>query len=52
MWHHFAMSLGAIALIIDFVPALASAQNVKITPLGSHDGEFCSADPAKCVRSC
>src|SRR3954466_12467211 len=26
--------------------SLASAQNVKITPLGSHDGELCASDRA------
>lgn len=35
-----------VALTVVLVPAFASAQNVKITPLGSHDGEFCSADRA------
>ncbi|MFZ6644961.1 MBL fold metallo-hydrolase [Undibacterium sp. TJN25] len=28
------------------LPAAAGAANVKITPLGSHDGEFCGADRA------
>jgi L-ascorbate metabolism protein UlaG (beta-lactamase superfamily) len=36
-----------IAVTIGFVLApMATAQTVKITPLGSHDGEFCSADRA------
>jgi len=32
--------------IVGFGPATAQAQNVKITPLGSHDGEFCRVDRA------
>jgi L-ascorbate metabolism protein UlaG (beta-lactamase superfamily) len=35
--------LGALGLAIS---AAAGAQNVKITPLGSHDGEFCVRDRA------
>ncbi len=38
---------GAITLAIAFLTASASnASEVKITPLGSHDGEFCSRDRA------
>jgi hypothetical protein len=29
-----------------FITRPAMAQNVKITPLGSHDGEFCKFDRA------
>lgn len=35
-----------MALTIVFIGASASAQTVKITPLGSHDGEFCKFDRA------
>ena len=34
------------ALFIALAAQVAGAQNVKITPLGSHDGEFCSLDRA------
>src|SRR5258706_12125379 len=34
----------ALALMLTVVPA--SAQNVKITPLGSHPGELCASDRA------
>ena len=34
------------AICIAFAAQMACAQNVKITPLGSHDGEFCSLDRA------
>ena len=33
-------------VLMGAVPEVASAQNVKITPLGSHDGEFCRFDRA------
>lgn len=36
----------AIALRIIVVPLSTSAQTVKITPLGSHAGEFCGSDRA------
>ena len=36
--------LGFLALIT--AASFVSAQNVKITPLGSHDGEFCQNDRA------
>lgn len=36
----------AIALSIFLAPTFASAQAVKITPLGSHAGEFCQNDRA------
>ena len=36
----------ALALGIAFVAAPALAQNVKVTPLGTHDGEFCAQDRA------
>ncbi len=32
------------------IAASAGAANVKITPLGSHDGEFCAADRALILR--
>ena len=32
------------------LPALALAQNVKITPLGTHDGEFCPQDRALVIE--
>jgi L-ascorbate metabolism protein UlaG (beta-lactamase superfamily) len=38
------MALAASALLIAAQPAFAA--NVKITPLGSHDGEFCQFDRA------
>jgi L-ascorbate metabolism protein UlaG (beta-lactamase superfamily) len=41
------LALGALAAgIVGFGAAGAMAQNVKITPLGSHDGEFCRFDRA------
>ena len=46
MWQHFSASFVAITLALNLAPAFVSAQSVKITPLGSHDGEFCSADRA------
>ena len=36
----------AFGLLWLFAATCASASNVKITPLGSHDGEFCTADRA------
>ena len=37
----------ASVLLLPVVPcASAAATNVKVTPLGSHDGEFCTADRA------
>jgi L-ascorbate metabolism protein UlaG (beta-lactamase superfamily) len=36
----------AAAGLMGLSPAPATAQNVKITPLGSHDGEFCGRDRA------
>jgi hypothetical protein len=44
-----ALALTAVALTIA-VPFAASAQTVKITPLGSHEGEFCSRDRALSSR--
>lgn len=41
---HAAVTLFAGSLLIVSLPA--SAANVKITPLGSHDGEFCKFDRA------
>jgi L-ascorbate metabolism protein UlaG (beta-lactamase superfamily) len=35
-----------LAIVIGVAAQGAFAQNVKITPLGSHDGEFCPADRA------
>jgi L-ascorbate metabolism protein UlaG (beta-lactamase superfamily) len=40
-----ALAVGAVGLI-GLAIAPASAQNVKVTPLGSHDGEFCRNDRA------
>ncbi len=39
-----ALCLGASAIVCAAQPALSA--NVKITPLGSHDGEFCRLDRA------
>jgi L-ascorbate metabolism protein UlaG (beta-lactamase superfamily) len=36
----------ALGLALGALPALAAAQNVKVTPLGTHDGEFCPQDRA------
>jgi L-ascorbate metabolism protein UlaG (beta-lactamase superfamily) len=42
-----AMGLAVtLALPLFLAPAVMAAQTVKITPLGSHDGELCSADRA------
>jgi len=41
-----AVAACGIALAIAGVPVGASASEVKITPLGSHDGEFCRYDRA------
>lgn len=40
-----ALAVGAVGLL-GLAVAPASAQNVKVTPLGSHDGEFCRNDRA------
>jgi L-ascorbate metabolism protein UlaG (beta-lactamase superfamily) len=40
----------ALGLALAALPALAAAQNVKITPLGSHDGEFCPQDRALVIE--
>ena len=37
-------ALAAATLLVTVQPAFA--QNVKVTPLGSHDGEFCRRDRA------
>ncbi|MDB5812763.1 MAG: metal-dependent hydrolase [Betaproteobacteria bacterium] len=39
------VSLGASCMLASFA-SIATAQNVKITPLGSHDGELCASDRA------
>jgi L-ascorbate metabolism protein UlaG (beta-lactamase superfamily) len=39
-------TITACAFALLLAPAPSSAQTVKITPLGSHDGELCSADRA------
>jgi L-ascorbate metabolism protein UlaG (beta-lactamase superfamily) len=39
------VALAAVALTVS-VPLAAAAQTVKVTPLGSHEGEFCSRDRA------
>ena len=41
----FSFSLASLALLV-FLVQPAQATTVKITPLGSHDGEFCSRDRA------
>jgi len=41
-----AALLGALCLGAASIGTPAAAQNVKITPLGSHDGEFCPLDRA------
>src|SRR5512138_3272994 len=38
--------IGFICLAFSAVAVAASAQNVKVTPLGSHTGEFCATDRA------
>src|SRR5690349_24235714 len=38
--------LAALACIAALAAGAAAAQNVKITPLGTHDGEFCAQDRA------
>lgn len=38
-------SVAATMLLMAMAPS-ASAANIKVTPLGSHDGEFCAADRA------
>ena len=40
-----AASFGALCALAFFV-SVATAQNVKVTPLGSHDGELCANDRA------
>jgi L-ascorbate metabolism protein UlaG (beta-lactamase superfamily) len=46
MRRHLAWSFIVITLTMSLAAGSISAQSVKITPLGSHDGEFCSADRA------
>jgi len=46
MKHRTLGIIVAIALGITVAPSSASAQAVKITPLGSHTGEFCQNDRA------
>src|SRR5262245_43197220 len=41
-----ALSAVAIAVAVLVTAASASAQNVKVTPLGSHAGELCARDRA------
>ena len=36
----------ASSLVLALVAPIAAAQNVKITPLGSHTGELCDRDRA------
>lgn len=36
----------AVAAALGFIAASALAANVKVTPLGTHDGEFCAQDRA------
>lgn len=40
------VSVWAVTAGFLLIPIAVAAQNVKITPLGSHDGEFCSRDRA------
>jgi L-ascorbate metabolism protein UlaG (beta-lactamase superfamily) len=42
----FLIPVAAAAALLGFAAQPTLAANVKITPLGSHDGEFCSADRA------
>jgi len=44
--HHLLPGALAAALAAALVAAPALAANVKVTPLGSHDGEFCAFDRA------
>ena len=46
MRQHLAVSLVVTTLTMNLAPVLVSGQSVKVTPLGSHEGEFCSADRA------
>jgi L-ascorbate metabolism protein UlaG (beta-lactamase superfamily) len=46
MIRHGLQTITACALALLLAPAPSSAQTVKITPLGSHDGELCLADRA------
>jgi len=46
MIRHCLQSIVIYALTLLLVPALSLAQTVKVIPLGSHDGELCSADRA------
>lgn len=47
MQHHRSMHGAiAVALAAALIAAPAQAANVKVTPLGSHDGEFCQFDRA------
>ena len=43
---HRLTFLSVSALLLSTLPAVASSEDVKITPLGSHDGEFCAFDRA------
>ncbi len=43
---HFRPALLAGAALLFGLAAPASAASIKITPLGSHDGEFCAFDRA------
>lgn len=46
MLQHALRPIPVLALALFLAPSLSSAQTVKITPLGSHEGELCSADRA------
>jgi hypothetical protein len=46
MRKHSVACLAALACVATWVAQPALAQNVKVTPLGSHDGEFCPQDRA------
>ena len=48
----FSLSAAAATAVLGFmVTGMADAATVKITPLGSHEGEFCSFDRAMVFES-
>jgi L-ascorbate metabolism protein UlaG (beta-lactamase superfamily) len=46
MAHQSALWIAALGCMAAFAAPAALAQNVKVTPLGTHDGEFCPMDRA------
>jgi L-ascorbate metabolism protein UlaG (beta-lactamase superfamily) len=44
--HSYVAALAGAAMALSLAAASAGAQNVKVTPLGSHAGELCSRDRA------